>query len=42
MAGTFGLSSGHGPPRCPRVMLRYAVEKLDKAEPDRYLAMKRR
>jgi len=25
----------------PRVMLRYAIEKLDKAERDRYLAMKR-
>ena len=26
----------------PRVMLRYSIEKLDKAERDRYLAMKRR
>ncbi len=26
----------------PRVMLRYAIEKLDKAERDRYLAMKGR
>jgi 3-methyladenine DNA glycosylase AlkD len=26
----------------PRVMLRYSIEKLDKADRDRYLAMKRR
>ncbi len=26
----------------PRVMLRYSIEKLDKADRDRYLGMKRR
>jgi hypothetical protein len=26
----------------PRSMLRYSIEKLDKAERDRYLAMKQR